>query len=156
MKFLGVKRGELLNRKSGVSFDSLFRLGVSIMASIRPKGRVTISSRVDFLRLASQQLSDAVVSLTYDSTDERTMTARSALIDYLTDTGLVTVAQAIEAHKSIILFELADEAVRAWQQITDHSHAVGAHVFWHGLQDDDVHHALLRARPREVSPLAHH
>jgi hypothetical protein len=126
------------------------------MASHQPKGRISISSRVDFLRLASQNLSDAVVFLTYDATDERTTTARASLIDYLADAGLVVVAEAIEAHKSVLLFELADEAVRAWQQINDHSHAVAAHVFWHGLQDDEVHHALLKARPREVSPLAHH
>ena len=41
-------------------------------------------------------------------------------------------------------------------RMDDHSHAVAAHVFWHGFQDDAVHNALMLARPKEVSPLVHH
>ena len=120
------------------------------------KGVVNVMSRVDFIRLASTDLPQAVLFLTYDTTDERTTRSRSALLDYLSDTGMRTEAQAIEAHKSIMMYELASDAVRAWQQINDHSHAVAAHVFWHGLQDDAVHNALMQARPKEVSPLIHH
>jgi hypothetical protein len=119
-------------------------------------GKVSILSRVDFIRIASAQLSDAVLFLTYDTTDERTTKSRGALIDYLSDAGMITVTQALEEHHSIVMFELASDAVRAWQQINDHSHAVAAHVFWHGLQDDAVHLAVLAAKPKEVSPLAHH
>ncbi|MFC7419041.1 hypothetical protein ACFQNF_04035 [Iodobacter arcticus] len=126
------------------------------MKTESPRGRVNILSRVDFIRMASAQLGDAVLFLTYDTTDERTTRSRGALIDYLNDAGMMTVAQALEVHHSIVMFELASDAVRAWQQINDHSHAVGAHVFWHGLQDDAVHSAVLAARPREVSPLVHH
>ncbi|WP_293931482.1 hypothetical protein [Iodobacter sp.] len=121
-----------------------------------PRGNVSIMSRVDFIRMASSTMSDAVLFLTYDTTDERTTKSRSALIDYLSDAGMITVAQAVEVHHSIVMFELASDAVRAWQQINDHSHAVAAHVFWKGLQDDAVHSAVIKARPKEVSPLAHH
>ncbi|AZN37465.1 hypothetical protein [Iodobacter ciconiae] len=118
-------------------------------------GKVSILSRVDFIRTVSAQLSDAVLFLTYDTTDERTTKSRGALIDYLSDVGMIIVAQALEEHHSIVMFEMASDAVRAWQQINDHSHAVAAHVFWHGLQDDAVHLAVVAAKPREVSPLAH-
>ena len=124
--------------------------------SVQSAGRITIFSRVDFLRLASANLTDAVLFLLYEATDERTTVARNALIDYLNDTGQGVVAQAIEAHKSIVMFESAATALHIWQQICDHSHAVGAHVFWRGLQDDAVHAALLQAKPKEVSPLIHH
>ncbi|QLG89069.1 hypothetical protein HQ393_12920 [Chitinibacter bivalviorum] len=120
------------------------------------KGRITVSSRIDFVRLASEKLDDAILVLIYDTTDERTTKSRTTLITYLLDIGMTTVAQAIEAHKSVVMFENPDEAIRVWQQISDHSHALGAHIFWHGLQDDAVHHAQLAARPKEVSPLAHH
>lgn len=126
------------------------------MKNESPRGKVSILSRVDFIRVASAQLSDAVLFLTYDTTDERTTKSRGALIDYLSDAGMITVAQALEEHHSIVMFELVSDAVRAWQQINDHSHAVAAHVFWHGLQDDAVHSAVIAAKPREVSPLAHH
>ncbi|WP_410499579.1 hypothetical protein [Chitinibacter sp. S2-10] len=126
------------------------------MGNSKTKGRITVSSRIDFVRHASEQLDDAVLVFIYDATDERTTKSRSSLVDYLNDIGMMTVAQAIEAHKSIIMFENADDAVRAWQQVCDHSHALGAHVFWRGLQDDAVHHALMKARPKETSPLVHH
>jgi hypothetical protein len=126
------------------------------MEANSPKGAVQIMSRVDFIRLASTDLPQAVLFLTYDTTDERTTKSRNALLDYLSDTGMATEALAIEAHKSIVMYELASDAVRAWQQINDHSHAVAAHVFWHGFQDDAVHNALMLARPKEISPLIHH
>ncbi|MGL4603736.1 MAG: hypothetical protein ACRCU9_06280 [Iodobacter sp.] len=121
-----------------------------------PRGKARILSRVDFVRMASAQLTEAVLFLTYDTTDERTTKSRSTLVDYLSDIGLMTVAQALEEHHSIVMFELPGEALQAWQQVNDHSRAVAAHVFWHGLQDDAVHAALMEAKPREVSPLAHH
>jgi hypothetical protein len=119
-------------------------------------GAVNIMSRVDFIRMASTEMAQAVIFLTYDTSDERTSNSRSKLLHYLSDIGMTTEAQAIEAHKSILMYELASDAVRAWQQINDHSHVVAAHVFWHGLQDDAVHSAMLKARPKESSPLAHH
>ena len=119
-------------------------------------GEVNIMSRVDFIRMASTEMAQAVIFLTYDTTDERTTHSRGKLLHYLSDIGMTTEAQAVEAHKSILMYELASDAVRAWQQINDHSHAVAAHVFWHGLQDDAVHSAMLKARPKEISPLAHH
>ncbi|MBM5574318.1 MULTISPECIES: hypothetical protein [Deefgea] len=125
------------------------------MQAIQTKGKVNILSRVDFIRLATTDMAQAVIFLTYDTTDERTTKSRNALLDYLSDIGMNIEAQAIEAHKSIILFEFASDAVRAWQQINDHSHAVAAHVFWHGLQDDAVHEAILAAKPKMVSPLIH-
>ncbi|WP_028450428.1 MULTISPECIES: hypothetical protein [Chitinibacter] len=121
----------------------------------QPHGRITISSRIDFVRLASEQISDTILVLLYDVTDERTSKGRSTLVTYLKDIGMNTVAEAIEAHKSIVMFELAAEAVNVWQQINDHTNAIGAHIFWRGLQDDAVHHALLQARPKEISPLVH-
>lgn len=119
-------------------------------------GAVSIMSRVDFIRMASTEMAQAVIFLTYDTTDERTTNSRGKLLHYLSDVGMTTEAQAIEAHKSVLMYELASDAVRAWQQINDHSHAVAAHVFWHGLQDDAVHNAMLKARPKEISPLVHH
>lgn len=126
------------------------------MASKIPHGAVNIMSRLDFIRMASTEMAQTVIFLTYDTTDERTSHSRSKLLHYLSEIGLSTEAQAIEAHKSILMYELASDAVRAWQQINDHTHVVAAHVFWHGLQDDAVHNAMLQARPKEISPLAHH
>jgi hypothetical protein len=128
----------------------------AIMGNSKTKGRITVSSRIDFVRLASEQMSDAILVLIYDTTDERTTKSRTTLVNYLNDIGMMTLSQAIEAHKSIVMFESPDDAIQAWQQVSDHSHALGAHLFWHGLQDDAVHHAILQARPKEISPLAHH
>ncbi|WP_157315040.1 hypothetical protein ABHF33_07020 [Chitinibacter sp. FCG-7] len=126
------------------------------MGNSKTKGRITVSSRIDFVRLASEQMSDAILVLIYDHADERTTKSRTSLVNYLNDIGMMTLAQAIEAHKSIVMFENPDDAIRAWQQVSDHSHALGAHLFWQGLQDDAVHHASVQARPKETSPLAHH
>ncbi|WP_028456268.1 hypothetical protein [Chitinilyticum litopenaei] len=121
-----------------------------------PRGQATILSRVDFLRMASNELPQAFLFLMYDQTDARTSKSRSQLTDYLSDAGLVTESQAIEAHKSIIMYERPADALRAWQQINDHSGALAAHVFWHGMQDEHLHHFLQQSRPREISPLVHH
>ncbi|MBE9608377.1 hypothetical protein [Chitinilyticum piscinae] len=124
--------------------------------STSTRGQVSILSRVDFLRMASRELPQAFLFLMYDHADERTTKGRSQLIDYLSDIGMVTESQAIEAHKSIIMYERPADAVRAWQQINDHSGALAAHVFWHGMQDEALHHDLQQSRPKEVSPLVHH
>ncbi|WP_028452981.1 hypothetical protein [Chitinilyticum aquatile] len=120
------------------------------------RGQVSILSRVDFLRMASRELPQAFLFLVYDQSDERTTKARSMLIDYLSDAGMVTESQAIEMHKSILMYEKPADAVRAWQQISDHSSALGVHVFWRGMQDEALHHDLQQSRPKESSPLIRH
>ena len=68
------------------------------MTSKTPHGAVNIMSRVDFIRMASTEMAQAVVFLTYDTTDERTSHSRSKLLHYVTEIGITTEAQAIECY----------------------------------------------------------
>ena len=123
--------------------------------------RVMPLNHHDIVVALSQTLSDkniAVLHILYPRTDARTHRSLDALVDILRGQGLHQVASLIAKEAHYLLFKDPANAWRAFQEIRHDSLAIGAHLYYKGLEGDAAERALdadahpqARARPYRVA-----
>lgn len=86
-----------------------------------------------------------ILHIRYPSED-RNEKSRSAVAHSLRDSGFFDAALAIDNGVTFITLESPAEAVRLREAIESHSAALSAHLFWKGLENEQVSEAVLTAR----------